>query len=366
MFRGLNTTIILILAALALTLFLIVALALDAPTSYVYEKAKAQKIHGGYAMNGDICEQCHDINNSSGNFVLSRWRTVTDICGSCHYLYTEGPPRYRDRFNPPGNSAAADDGEHSLRNTSDDNYQSSIFTDQNIPYKLKKTETAAPAEGAGTSVGAPSSAYEYRSPTSRSLGEHGLQRGPGRWLYSDKPDNFQGADYVPGGTARLRSESGRDYAGNFGVLNYAAAPRDLSCGSCHIPHGDAGPRLFLRSGGLPSAATILAMPRILQGSTDKEGRRLSSLTINGSWGTDGGRWCAECHNRLFDDAVDPVDGSALHNHPDFACLTCHADAVNDPGDQPNTDFPHTGYNPNLLAYDEDSLCVTCHVPGSIP
>src|SRR3972149_9442224 len=46
---------------------------------------------GGYSALTDACLQCHDVHESAGDYVLLRWRTVTDVCGSCHFLYLTNP-----------------------------------------------------------------------------------------------------------------------------------------------------------------------------------------------------------------------------------------------------------------------------------
>ena len=49
--------------------------------------------HGGYSTATDACLQCHDIHESASDYVLLRWETVTDTCGSCHYLYLGQYPK---------------------------------------------------------------------------------------------------------------------------------------------------------------------------------------------------------------------------------------------------------------------------------
>jgi len=47
--------------------------------------------HGGYSPATDACLQCHDIHESAGDYVLMRWPTVTDTCGTCHTLFQVKP-----------------------------------------------------------------------------------------------------------------------------------------------------------------------------------------------------------------------------------------------------------------------------------
>src|SRR3990170_8624846 len=47
--------------------------------------------HGGYSPATDACLQCHDIHESAGDYVLMRWPTVTDTCGTCHTLFQVAP-----------------------------------------------------------------------------------------------------------------------------------------------------------------------------------------------------------------------------------------------------------------------------------
>src|SRR3990170_5007175 len=47
--------------------------------------------HGGYSPATDACLQCHDIHESAGDYVLMRWPTVTDTCGTCHTLFQQPP-----------------------------------------------------------------------------------------------------------------------------------------------------------------------------------------------------------------------------------------------------------------------------------
>ena len=293
----------------------------------IVEKIGIEIPHGGYDLNSDACDQCHDVNETAGDFVLSRWRTIADICGSCHYLYKTTAVKLPPRSNPPGAPKSRVD-RHSPTNTSG---------------RPSRNELAAPSTDAGVSVGSQYSAYEFSRVGERPFSEHILQRGPGTWRYNDAPDKLSIADHIPGGSGRLR-----------GVLNFAPL-MGLSCGSCHTAHIDSSQRLAMVSVAGELQATVLRQPDTKSDGSSDSGDSARSL-IKNSWELGGGQWCAECHDRL----------TTKHNHPELSCLQCHSGAVNNSTEQPNDDFPHTSYNTNLLTNEGDALCITCHVPGSIP
>ncbi len=294
----------------------------------IVERIGIEIPHGGYDLNSDACDQCHDVNETSGDFVMSRWRTTADVCGSCHYLFTTAGVKLPPLSNPPGTPKTRVDRHLGARTSG----------------RSSRNELASPSADAGVSVGSQYSAYEFSRVGERPFSEHILQRGPGTWRYNNAPDKLSSVDHVPGGSGRLR-----------GVLNFAPL-MGLSCSSCHTSHIDSSQRLAMASVAGELQATVLSQPNIQSNRSSYSGDQAHSFLIKDTWALDGGQWCAECHDRL----ITP------HNHPELSCLQCHSGAVNNSTEQPNDDFPHTSYNTNLLTNEGDALCLTCHVPGSIP
>ena len=355
---------LIVITIIAFMLYTGVALAINdtTPAAGFYTSGAGDQIpHGGYDVTTDACLQCHDVHESSGDYVLIRWRTVTDVCGSCHYLYTKDPMTLEANGSNPVLGGAAD---RSTRGINGEYNAAPGDPYDDVSYAPGYSSDVAPAIGAGVSVGSPYSAYEFDLAGARPDGEHNLQRGDGLWQYNDDPDNFKTADYIPGGNSRLTAIKKADYPNTDNVLNFTAL-QGLYCASCHTPHGNFGQQLFMTPGAGELTPTVLANSKILAGKPNHVRKNVPAITINDSWASGGGKWCAECHDRRLEGAIDPVDGSILHNHPDFACLQCHANNVSD-GAPDGGDFPHSGEQLNLLSNVPDALCITCHVPGSLP
>jgi len=296
--------------------------------------------HGGYDASSDACLQCHDVHEAASDYVLLRWETVQDTCGSCHFLYETNPPL--------GNTTGA------KRSTGYGTFNDSGVLAGSVPaynpgYSGDETRAVAPTSN---SVGARTSAYE-RPLSTPATGEHNLQRGPGSFLFNDgKVDN---ASYIPGGFDRLTAIERANYPSVVNTLNFQGT-NGLFCASCHTPHGNFGQLLKDSSGNQVRDKILSAKPN----------HSPTALVIN-NWATEGGKWCEKCHSKRVPEVVDPSTGDVYHNHPDQFCLDCHANYSGSNGSlQGSTDFPHTSKAPNLLAAEPDELCITCHQTGLLP
>lgn len=328
-----------------LTLILLIALGMVILATGIAMAAGAVIPHGGYDTSTDACLQCHDVHESAGDYVLLRWNTVTNTCGSCHYLFQTLPSAAGGSFGQgtfntgtttatvplPGNRVAYDPG-----------------------YSGDETRPVSPAiTNADLSVGSRISAYEVAAGDALTAEGHNLSRGLGSFLFKD--GKVANANYIPGGFYSLTAIDRANYPTTVPTLSYAATA-GLYCASCHTPHGNFGKQL-VNSVGTPVSTKILS---------GQPNHTAPSLSIN-NWGNEGGKWCTRCHGKRVPEAVDPVDGTIYHNHPDTFCLQCHGNYVGaNVALQGSTDFPHTSKAANLLTNEPDALCITCHVPGSLP
>lgn len=289
--------------------------------------------HGGYDSSSDACLQCHDVHEAGSDYVLLRWRSVTDTCGSCHYLFMGAYP------NATGGSGGA-----------------GAFSTTPIPGRTPAYDPGYsgreidPVEASENSLGSRTSAYEVEESGRRTAIGHNLERGDGPHRYADGAT--AAADYIPGGLGSLTAIEQQNYPNVVSALSYTGA-NGLYCGSCHTPHGVFGQIL---SGGSGPAS-------------NNRGKLLSSKPNHSNemveardWERDAASWCASCHTKRTENSVNPATGQVYHNHPSFACLSCHANAA----DGRNTDFPHTGANENLLSLEPDALCLNCHKSGRLP
>ena len=295
--------------------------------------------HGGYDTSTDACLQCHDIHEAASDYVLLRWSTVVDTCGSCHYLYLGEYPK---DMSVTANQGSGGSG----------TYAGSAGAPGTIPAYdpgYSGDEVRAVAVTANN-LGSRTSAYETSYASKDATPGHTLQRGSGSYVHADGVD-ANGA-YIPGGDDQLTAIARAQYPNTVGTLQFEGT-NGLFCASCHTPHGNFGQQL-LDSGG----DTVLG--KILSG---KPNHIPSAISIE-DWATEGGQWCEGCHVRRAPEYEDE-DGNVYHNHPDTFCLICHGNDAS-VGGAGGTDFPHTGNNENLLSQEPDALCIDCHKAGTLP
>lgn len=285
--------------------------------------------HGGYDATTNKCLNCHDIHTDAdgedSDYVLLRWATVVDTCGSCHNLYNgaDSPPY----SSPPGGP-----------------YGTYTYT-------------------AGQFSGTPGTASDRRA-YKVDIADQGTHPGH-RMLLGD--------DIIPGGSGTLNALD----IWNLGVpgpSNYSTwSPYDpeapntvassagnstagLYCASCHSPHADFGQQLDVAAGFNPDGG--IGHENKLLSSRPNHDTDVVNVT---EWSTDGYNYCLACHDQR---APDHTEG--WYNHPVEFCLVCHADSRDGSNDGGDYDFPHSSVNPMLLAEEPDGICVTCHPSGSLP
>lgn len=331
-----------------LVLIACLALGLVLLTSAVALAGGTQIPHGGYSTTTDACLQCHDVHEASGDYVLLRWNTVTNTCGSCHFLYLS-TPQLEWTLRSPANP---------LIGTYNDSATAGSVPAYNPGYSGNETDPAGYAPFGGVSgvnsIGSRTSAFEVPKTDALVAPGHNLSRGPGDWLYNDGSEPHQ-ADYIPGGSNPLTAIKKGQYPLSVSALSYGSTA-GLYCASCHTPHGNFGQQLLNASGDLVSSKLLSGRPNHTNSPP---------LSIE-NWGTQGGQWCLRCH--------DKRDGASVvyHNHPSSACLSCHGNYIgalayaNYSTATANSDFPHTGNAYNILSNVPDALCITCHVAGSLP
>ena len=305
--------------------------------------------HGGYDMNTDACLQCHDIHESTGDYVLTRWSTVTATCGSCHYLY-DSPP------DPTGGSLPNVSGSYADPGT--------VVAGSVVAYDpgYEGSETTAlspPISPSENNLGSRISAYEVQPGEALSAPGHNLGRGYGPWLYVD--GQMGNGNYIPGGWDELTAIARASYPNTVPATSFTGT-NGLFCTSCHTPHGDFGQRL-VDSNNQP----VTSQRGVYNMLSSKPNHIIQPISIN-SWNNEGGTWCKSCHAKRGPEAQNPVTGEVYHNHPDAYCLNCHGNYV---GNNPEavgaaTDFPHTTNKTNIISNEPDALCITCHAPETLP
>ncbi len=75
-------------------LVLLAALALAAYSPQTLRAGSTASPHDTYNIFADDCVDCHDLEAGGGDYALQITETVTDTCGTCHYLYLERFPGY--------------------------------------------------------------------------------------------------------------------------------------------------------------------------------------------------------------------------------------------------------------------------------
>jgi len=136
--------------------------------------------HGGYSSATDSCLQCHEIHTATGDYVLMRENTVTDVCATCHPLYQRA-------------ATGAYDPES--------------------------------FEGALIGEEAPDLAA-YKVPYAERFTHAGHPLGTGR-------------DEIPGGSQVVTAIQYLGYPATVSALEFEAT-NGLYCASCHTPHGSFG------------------------------------------------------------------------------------------------------------------------------
>jgi len=337
--------------------------------------------HGGYrsvSPASDACLQCHDIHEASADYVLLRYQTVADTCGSCHYLYLQNPGTmpvnasnptlsgYNSKsggmgtFSTSGISPTYDPGYGSTTTPYNPAASSGSYLTTNTAEEASLFATSIPTVA---SLGSEWSAYEVALGSAGTAPGHQLQRGAGTWNFNDGTTNT--ADYIPGGSNLLKAiklDGDNDASTMNSTTDTLAftATNGLFCVSCHTPHGEFGK---------------LMRPTASDTDSVRISRKLLSAKPNHSftdpvvsvttWTVEGGRnWCGRCHDKRTN-----LNPSVVHTHPDVVCLNgCHGA----PGgaapykNVSNMDFPHTSTNENLLEQTPDALCLKCHLSGYLP
>jgi len=317
--------------------------------------------HGGYSASTDACLQCHDVHESAGDYVLLRYSTVQDTCGSCHFLYNTVPPLSAVSGASRSPIGLGSQGWGSYSSSPEVGsvpaYNPNYSGDETVAIDGPGTDPLLSAPVTGfNSIGSRTSAYETANYASRGAAPgHNLQTGAvsGR-LFNDGVT--AGSEYIPGGSGTLNAIQRAGYGSNLTVSTMSfAATQGLYCASCHTPHGNFGQQL-LKSDGVTPVST-----KLLSGKPNHAG---AAISID-SWTGQGGKWCEACHDKRVPEKV--IGSTTYHNHPDFACLQCHGNYVGDKiAYQQNSDFPHTSKLTNLLSNEPDALCVTCHVARTLP
>lgn len=304
--------------------------------------------HGGVDTSTDACLQCHDIHEAGGDYVLLRWTTVLDTCGSCHYLYEGAYP----------NGAVGSFGQGSYTGAAVPGITPAYrpgYYGNSVDPNLNDVETDySPDISGSNSLGGRTSAYEVVVGTRYTHNGHRVQMGDspealgnlGEYLFAD--GETKGAAYIPGSSKTLTAIKKAAYGSTVPNTDYDAT-NGLYCASCHTPHGNFGQQL-LKTGTASETITT----KLLSGAPNHSE---PNLTLN-SW-AEGNQWCERCHDRRSSGST------TTHNHPSSYCLTCHANATDD-GEADGGDFPHTGDNANLLSKEPDALCVGCHKKGFLP
>lgn len=356
---------ILLIVTLALAITLVTAGVALAATSSVLTYATPGNAgyeipHGGYSTSTDACLQCHDVHESAGDYVLMRWATVTDVCGSCHNLYLTTPGGLAGYSNK---SAASALGEYETNppanNASPVPTYDPGFAGENVVVGVKRGGVGDNLMLLGTS--AQYAVYEVAY-SDKSLygagnkGGHRLGQGAGPIEFGNGV--YAQGDYIPGGSNSVTAIKPADYDNTVSAMNFTAT-NGLYCAACHTPHGNFG-QMLLGPDNTPGdlADNPVASVKLLSAKPNHTKARIWVK----DWTTDGGKWCAGCHDRR-------IPGAVYHNHPDSACLSCHGNYVGSNASytgSPNTDFPHTSRVPFLLTNEPDDLCITCHVPGTLP
>lgn len=283
--------------------------------------ASAETAHGGYSSLTNKCLQCHDIHtDADGNdadYVLLRWPTVVDTCGSCHSLYL---------------GAFASDGKYG-----EYSYANLLFSGTPATASDRRAYKVA-IDDQDTHAGhrmLQGGSYIIGGSGSLSAIDIWNKGVPGDGIYNLWSPYDANAPFVKG-------------AGEF------AATDGLYCASCHTPHADFGQQLdesqrvgFNPDGGGEHQNKLLS---------NRPNHSTDEVSVT-DWAADGYKYCLACHDQR---APDHTEG--WYNHPVEVCLVCHADDR----DAEDYDFPHTSPNARILADEPDGLCVGCHGAGQLP
>lgn len=225
------------------------------------------------------------------------------------------------------------------------------------------------------------------------------------------------ATQTAGGTKPYTATSTIPGGDASGVLpTNSAGNHNLTCTSCHSPHGNSSVAVFLGERIRTSGVAAFTSNRILQDDLLETPR--NSYTTYGSY------WCAGCHKNRHDSSYTP---SAVNNHPVVIasttaygalsqaeggvtwntlrvansdiptqhlagysrnatagwapeCQQCHEDYRNveqaffvnvgnadDPADNPLFQtFPHEGQARRFNVESGDDLCLNCHPTSNLP
>lgn len=254
-----------------------------------------------------------------GNF-----STTTDVCLQCHDLHE-----------------AAGDYVLMRKNT-----MTGVCATCHNLYQAPPTGAYNPGYS-GTEAGTAADKMAFRVPAAQALTHEGHRLGLGSGTYTFADGVSGDGSYIPGGTQALTAIQYLSYPATTTATTFAATD-GLSCASCHAPHGTFG-------NVVPSAVSAKLL-------SSKPNHQSDDIPMT-DWIDDGGKWCGGCHDKRLPGGVDG-SGKTCYNHPEEQCLTCHGDTVSPLDATP--DFPHTSEVINLTTMEPDTLCLQCHIAGTLP
>jgi predicted CXXCH cytochrome family protein len=309
--------------------------------------------HGGYSSSSNFCTQCHSMHDA-GEYALMWQSNVTATCATCHSV---GGGSTAPR-SPAGTGNVGTASSRPVYEVTGEDRESGHGIGAN----------AAPGEDVVmTESGWTSSWRNRRTPAAT---DSNVPAGPGT-ASTDDGGLYCASCHTPHGNFGYPVNKWDPAVDERKVVQINAANRfldwDGASRAWRLCTTEAAVTLGDASNASCGWATIV----------DEAGQTVSlesykmlsaypnhTYSTQQSWGvvgrnTDGGKWCATCHETRIDESFGT--GSTFHNHP-TRCTSCHGN----PLDGSSKDFPHTSTMEALLKDYPDALCVSCHGAGGMP
>lgn len=305
--------------------------------------------HGGYNASTNYCMQCHEVHNATGDYAMMAESSVTATCATCHGYLGAGP--VGASLSGPGTGTI---GTVSLRTAFDNTspgadhgigslsipHGGGTLTQSDWDYAWKygmTTTDAVTASGAGTAASGTGGLYCASCHTPH--GEFGQM--VNHWTADGTLISYEWAADEPttGDLAGWANAYTFDNAGTWQIC------RDAGFSNCmDATIQDAEDQIV----SLFGYKLLSAHPNHTYSATQSYNTE--------QYNHDGQDWCGTCH-------VNDHSSSGVNNHP-TGCSACHGN----PTDQTveSMDFPHTSTVARFLIDYPDALCVSCHIPGSLP
>ena len=308
--------------------------------------------HGGYDSTTNMCLQCHDVHDATGNYVLMEEASVGAVCNTCHTASGTVPD------GGPGGGTTGTASSRAVYDTGSPSSGHTLGTPSIDGNSITQSDWSYPGPPSGDSVtqAGPGTFSDvqgglYCASCHTPHGTFGQVVND--WTKATDEGNSISVD--DGGAPLVWSTVWLDYDENVDAWAFCANSGDVvtttaAPASCKTA-GTSGSSWATVPDAAGQTKYLFAYNLLSAGPNHQYGAGHSTFRTVAD-GTDVYDWCATCHTSKADTA---------HNHY-TTCYACHGN----PSDASSDDFPHSSSADTLLKEYPDGLCLNCHTSGSLP